>query len=240
MRVSVLDPQTGKHTTLTVIGVLSDSAPAGMAGIWTSQATLTPIFGDRVLPTTYLFKLKPGVDPTATAKKLQTAFMANGLQADSMKKLLNEAIAASLVFDRLLEGFLGLGLIVGVAALGVVTARAVVERRQQIGVLRAIGYQRRMVQASLLIESSFIALTAILVGTVLGLIVAYNVIHSSAATRCRLGDEPAASPFPGSPSASSSSPSTSSRSRPRSSPPATPRASTQPKHSATSRPPTGD
>ena len=59
MRVSVLDPQTGKHTTLTVIGVLADSAPAGMAGIWTSQATLTPIFGDRVLPTTYLFKLSP-------------------------------------------------------------------------------------------------------------------------------------------------------------------------------------
>ena len=107
-----------------------------------------------------------------------------------MKKLLNEAIAASLVFDRLLEGFLGLGLIVGVAALGVVTARAVVERRQQIGVLRAIGYQRRMVQASLLIESSFIALTAILVGTVLGLIVAYNVIHSSAANAAELGDEP--------------------------------------------------
>ena len=82
-----------------------------------------------------------------------------------MKKLLDEAISASLVIDRLIEGFLGLGLIVGVAALGVVTARAVVERRQQIGVLRAIGFQRRMVQASLLLESSFIALTAIIVGT---------------------------------------------------------------------------
>ena len=41
---------------------------------------------------------------------------------------------------------MGLGLIVGVAALGVITARAVVERRQQIGVLRAIGFRRRMVQ----------------------------------------------------------------------------------------------
>ena len=36
---------------------------------------------------------------------------------------------------------MGLGLIVGVAALGVITARAVVERRQQIGVLRAIGFR---------------------------------------------------------------------------------------------------
>jgi putative ABC transport system permease protein len=33
VRVSVLDPQTGRHTTLTVIGVLSDSVPGGMTGI---------------------------------------------------------------------------------------------------------------------------------------------------------------------------------------------------------------
>ena len=181
-RVSVTDPQTGKHTTLTVIGVLSDSAPAEMTGIWTSQATLTPVFGDRVLPTTYYFKLNPGVNPTTTAKTLQNAFMANGLKADSMQKLLNQAIGASVVIDRLIEGFLALGLVIGIAALGVVTARAVVERRQQIGVLRAIGFQRRTVQASLLLESSFIALTAIILGAVLGLIVAHEVISQSAAT----------------------------------------------------------
>jgi putative ABC transport system permease protein len=180
VRVSMLDPQTGKQLTLTVIGVLSDAASSGMAGIWTSQSTLAPVFGDRVLPTTYLFKLKSGVDATATAKKLQTVFMANGMKADSIKKLLSEAVGSSVVFDRLLEGFMALGLIVGVAALGVVTARAVVERRQQIGVLRAIGFQRRMIQATLLIESSFIALTAIVIGAALGLAVAYNVINSSA------------------------------------------------------------
>ena len=43
---------------------------------------------------------------------------------------------------RLIQGFLGLGLLVGVAALGVISARAVVERRQQIGVMRAIGFRR--------------------------------------------------------------------------------------------------
>ncbi|HXY86112.1 MAG TPA: FtsX-like permease family protein [Gaiellaceae bacterium] len=179
VRVSVRDPQTGRHTTLKVIGVLSDAASSGMAGIWTSQTTLTPVFGPRVLPTIYLFKLRAGVDPAETASKLQTVFMANGMKADSIKKLLSDAVSSSVIFDRLLEGFMGLGLIVGVAALGVITARAVVERRQQIGVLRAIGFQRWMVQASLLIESSFIALSAILVGAALGLVVAYNVIDSS-------------------------------------------------------------
>src|SRR5205085_10377479 len=96
--------------------------------------------------------------------------------------LLADAVAASLTFDRLIMGFMGLGLIVGVAALGVITARAVVERRQQIGVLRAIGFRRRMVQLSFLLESSFVALTSIVVGTGLGLVVAYNVISDSRRT----------------------------------------------------------
>jgi putative ABC transport system permease protein len=177
--IEVRDPQTGRHARLTVIGVLSDSAPQFMTGIWTSQATLSKTFGDRVLPTVHLFALKQGVDAEATAKRLESAFLASGMQADSLKKLLGDTVSASLTFDRLIEGFMGLGLIVGVAALGVITARAVVERRQQIGVLRAIGFRRRMVQLAFLLESSFVAVTAIVVGTGLGLVVGHNVIADS-------------------------------------------------------------
>ena len=74
---------------------------------------------------------------------------------------------------------MGLGLIVGVAAHGVISARAVVERRQQIGVLRAIGFRRGMVQAVFVIESSFIALTSIVVGTFLGLVLAENIVRDT-------------------------------------------------------------
>jgi putative ABC transport system permease protein len=179
VRIRVRDPQTGRQLTLTVIGVLSDSAPPLMSGIWTSQRTLAHAFGDRVLPTTHLFALRPGIDAGTTASKLESAFLANGVQADSLRKLLKDNVGASLTFNRLIMGFMGLGLIVGVAALGVITARAVVERRQQIGVLRAIGFRRRAVQMSFLIESSFVALTSIVVGTGLGLAVAYNVILDS-------------------------------------------------------------
>jgi putative ABC transport system permease protein len=177
--IEVRDPQTGRHRRLTVIGVLSDSAPQFMAGIWTSQAALAGTFGTRVLPTVHLFALKQGVDAKASAAKLESEFLANSMQADSLKKLLDDAVGASLTFDRLIEGFMGLGLIVGVAALGVITARSVVERRQQIGVLRAIGFRRRMVQLTFLLESSFVALTSIVVGTGLGLVVGHNVIADS-------------------------------------------------------------
>jgi putative ABC transport system permease protein len=177
--VDVRDPQTGRHVRLTVIGVLSDTAPLEMAGISTSQRTLAALFGARATPTVYLFALRHGVDATATATHLESAFLRNGMQADAMSKLLSDAVGASLTFDRLIMAFMGLGLIVGVTALGVITARAVVERRQQIGVLRAVGFRRRMVQASFLIESSFIALTSIVLGTALGLAVAYNVIRDT-------------------------------------------------------------
>jgi putative ABC transport system permease protein len=174
--VEIRDTQTGKIVRLKVIGVLSDQVPLAMAGITTSQDTLRAAFGDRVRPTVFYFDLAPGVDPRAEARKLESAFLASGLQADSLDQLLEDAVAASWTFNRLIEGFMGLGLIVGVAALGVISARAVVERRQQIGVLRAIGFRRRMIQLSFLLESSFIALTAIVVGTFFGLIVSHTVI----------------------------------------------------------------
>ena len=177
--VEVRDPQSGRQLRLTVIGVLSDTAPLEMAGISTSQHTLAGAFGARAQPTVYLFALRRGVDPVVTAKKLESAFLPNGMQADAISTLLADAVGASLTFDRLIMAFMALGLIVGVTALGVISARSVVERRQQIGVLRAIGFRRRTVQWSFLIESSFIALTSIALGTILGLAVAFNVIHDS-------------------------------------------------------------
>ena len=42
--------------------------------------------------------------------------------------------------------------------------------------MRAIGFRRRAVEASFLLESSFLALTSIAVGTLLGLILAWNII----------------------------------------------------------------
>jgi putative ABC transport system permease protein len=182
VKLTVRDQQTGKRLTLTVIGVLSDSAPQFMSGIWTSQRSVERVFGNRALPTIHLFALKPGVDAKATAQRLESTFLPNGMQADALEEVLADLVSANVTMNRIVMGFMGLGLIVGVAALGVITARAVVERRQQIGVLRAIGFRKGMVQLAFLLESSFVALTSIAVGTLLGLVVAHNVISDSQST----------------------------------------------------------
>jgi putative ABC transport system permease protein len=160
--------------------VLSDTSPQDMPGIWTSQRAASSLFGDRAVPTIHHLQVADGVDADAVARDLEQEFLANGLEAKSTETVLHDTIGASYTLNWLLLGFMGLGLIVGVAALGVISARAVVERRQQIGVLRSIGFQRRMVQVSFLLESSFVALTAITVGTALGLVIAYNVVQDSA------------------------------------------------------------
>ena len=66
-----------------------------------------------------------------------------------------------------------LGLLVGIAGLGVVMVRAVRERRRNIGVLRALGFQAGTVQRAFLTESSLVALEGILFGSALGLVTAY-------------------------------------------------------------------
>ncbi|HEU4971951.1 MAG TPA: FtsX-like permease family protein, partial [Gaiellaceae bacterium] len=174
--IDVLDKQTGKTTRLTVIGILKDTAPLEMVGISTSQRTLEAAFPGRVHPTIHYFGVARGVDPGEAATQLESAFLENGLDAESIEQVVDDVVAANMTFNRLIQGFLGLGLLVGVTALGVISARAVVERRQQVGVMRAIGYRSRMVQAAFLLESSFVALTAIVVGTILGLILAWNII----------------------------------------------------------------
>ncbi|MEO6397231.1 MAG: FtsX-like permease family protein [Tepidiformaceae bacterium] len=52
-----------------------------------------------------------------------------------------------------------------------------VERRQQIGMLRAIGFQRSTISMAFLLESSFIAVMGILSGVVGGAIIGRKPDH---------------------------------------------------------------
>lgn len=80
------------------------------------------------------------------------------------------------LLNMILQGFMGVGLLAGVAALGTLSTRAVVERRRQIGVLRALGFTARSVSVGLLIESAVVALLGAVVGVGVGLFVAQNTV----------------------------------------------------------------
>jgi putative ABC transport system permease protein len=175
IHVLVQDPRTGNEQRLRVIGVLNNGSFYG-AGVMVSQQTLNALAAVDVQPDSYMFRLKEGVNAEATAKALEASFLENGMQAVAIAKEVRENASANQLMNTLLEGFMGLGLVVGIAALGVIAARSVVERRQQIGVLRALGFQKQMVQLTFLFESSFVALLGIAIGVSLGALLSYNVI----------------------------------------------------------------
>src|SRR5207248_1723045 len=75
------------------------------------------------------------------AKQIESALASRGVQADSVKQLIDDSVAQDRAFNRMFQAFMALGLFVGIISLGVIAFRSVVERRQQIGMLRAIGFQ---------------------------------------------------------------------------------------------------
>lgn len=74
----------------------------------------------------------------------------------------------------LVQGFLALGLIIGLAGVIVVLIRSINERRQQIGTLRAIGVGRRSIVAMFLTESAVIIILSILIGFAAAVFSSYN------------------------------------------------------------------
>ena len=177
--IEVREPRTGQVIPLKVIGVmdrLTDAFGELGIGMLASREGLDEAIPFRIPTTTYRFKAAEGVDVTQLSKDLESAFRENGMESDVLSELVDDIAAANRAFNYLFTSFMGLGLLVGIAALGVVSLRAVVERRQQIGVLRAIGYRRRMVQLSFLTESSFVVLMGTAIGVALGTIISWNIV----------------------------------------------------------------
>ena len=177
--IEVREPRTGQVIQLTVIGVLDRLTDAfGQLGIGmiASRTELDEAIPFKIPTTTYRFKAADGVDVDLLSKSLESAFRGNGMESDVLADLVDDIASANRAFNYLFTSFMGLGLLVGIASLGVVSLRAVVERRQQIGVLRAIGYRRRMVQLSFLTESSFIVLMGTAIGVALGTIISWNIV----------------------------------------------------------------
>ncbi|MBN1265640.1 MAG: FtsX-like permease family protein [Anaerolineales bacterium] len=166
---------SGELFEVTIIGVLDQMSGVSFS-VFTSQETLENGLTNPPVPTQYYIKLADTIDPQAAAAALESAFLDYGLEAVDQVQELKDAQQSQLAIEKLMLGFLTLGLIVGVAALGVISSRSVVERRQQIGVLRALGFQGSMVTWSFLIEASFVALLGITLGVVLALIPASQMI----------------------------------------------------------------
>ena len=172
--ITVIDPITGTETTRTVIGLTENDF--AFSGVYMNTSSLREILGDRAAASRFYIETDEGSDPREVALSLQGAFVANGLEADGFRDLVEDFLAINLQFFQLMQSYLALGLLVGIAGLGVVMVRAVRERRREIGVLRSLGFVPGQVRAAFLLESGFVALEGIVVGVALALITASRLI----------------------------------------------------------------
>jgi putative ABC transport system permease protein len=176
----------GRATKVTIIGVI-DSRAYQTYGLFVNERTLAAAGAPAVAPSSYYFRTKAGLNVEREKRRLESAFLDHGLEATVIGDEILRNQGPRMLVSGMLEGFVGLTLCMGVAALGLIAVRAVVERRQQIGMMRALGVRRWTIGASLLIEASLVALLGSVAGVALGLILCRNLFASNFFEQYRTG-----------------------------------------------------
>ena len=125
---------------------------------------LREFFGSRAQLSSLLLRTAPGTDLAELTSRLQATFLLNGLVATDIQQVARDGFASTRQFFQLMQGYLALGLLVGIIGLGVIMVRAVRERRRTIAVLRALGFRASTLRWSNLAERTIIALEGVVIG----------------------------------------------------------------------------
>jgi putative ABC transport system permease protein len=167
-RVDMIDPQTGRHRAFRVAGIAENDFLG--SGAFVSQAALREVFGDRAVPSRFYVAAE---NPDATARRIRSDFLVNGADADTVHAVVATAVSQNSAFFTLMQQFVGAGLLIAVAGVGVIMFRAVRERRRDVGVLRSLGFQPHSVARAFVFEAGVVAT----IGVALGVIVAIGACY---------------------------------------------------------------
>jgi putative ABC transport system permease protein len=171
-RVTISDISGQNRTReFRIIGIMYEQY--FFQGVITNKRLVLSEFGgaDRYL----LVDLGPGQNVDKATKDFKRAYLENGMQAIDIPAILEIITNSVSSVMYLMEGFLAIGLLIGIAGIGIISYRNVIERRQQIGMMRAIGFKRRSITAAFLIETSFVTVIAIVMGIIFGIGIGWQI-----------------------------------------------------------------
>lgn len=152
-----------------VVGFMDQSV---IGGYFMSKETVEDEF-NITSNSLFFFDVKENVDADELGRELNREFIQYGFRTVVIDTIIRDALSATYMFFDLFSGYMGLGLVVGIAGLGIISLRAVHERRLEIGMMRAIGFKRKMIRYAFLIENSFITIIGIVLGSSLGIAVGW-------------------------------------------------------------------
>jgi putative ABC transport system permease protein len=125
-----------------------------------------------------LLEVRPGVDVETVASAIERTGFAAGVEAMTFEREAGEIFAAFGSLFSAMTLLVRSALVVGLASLGILAVRAVVERRRQIGVLRALGFRRRQILSGLLAENLALAAFGVVMGLVTGMAMGQLMLRS--------------------------------------------------------------
>jgi len=163
----VLTTPDGTKYEKLVVGILDETF---LNGVFLNEKEAAGTFN--VTSTNILLiDLDEDVDSVQWSKDIQGAYTRYGLMVIPMDQIMEQIQSGMNQIFNLFIAFLGLGLVIGIAGLGIVTIRAIHERRREIGMIRAIGFKQRMVSSAFLTEALFITIIGIGIGITMGILI---------------------------------------------------------------------
>ena len=166
--ISLIDiSNPGNAREVVVGGVLSQSSQLFSQGIWMNGEIVDEQYGG--VPTRIYVSHDPGESSGQLEKSLSKDLAGDGVYTSVIEDEILIILGLIFAILAIFQAYLALGLIVGIAGIGVVTYRSVSERSQQIGMLRALGFRKSSVMKTMLSEISWVSLLGLLNGALVAL-----------------------------------------------------------------------
>ena len=177
-RVTLRSP-SGATAEVGVAGTVRNSWLVS-AGLYASDDLSEQLWTNVRPITRYYISTADGLEDSIAAE-IQGRWPEQGVETATFRSRADDELESQEGFLQMLQGYLGLGLLIGIAGLGVVLIRAVRERRRELGMLAAIGVPVNQTQRAFLIEASFIGIQGVLLGIGLGLVSAWQILTRTTA-----------------------------------------------------------
>ena len=167
--VTLTNPDNGHRVSVTVIGILSEDF---IGGVWVNPSAAQTL--GETNTTAFFLTVASGISVNTAANAAKVGFLPYGLTLFNFAQILQSSIQATEAVIELLEVFVALGLAVGVAAIGIVALRAVVEAPERDRDAAGFGVHPSHDPRRLSDRVSFVGLLGIGIGAALGIALDWN------------------------------------------------------------------
>ena len=175
--ISLIDiSNPGNSREVVVGGILSQSSQLFSQGIWMDGEIVDEQYGGVV--TRIYVSHGPDVSSAELEKSLSSDLAPSGVYTSIIEDEILLILGLIFAILTIFQAYLALGLVVGIAGIGVVTYRSVSERSGQIGMLRALGFRKRMVMNGMILEVSWTSLLGMINGAVVAIAFHYALYQT--------------------------------------------------------------